>query len=167
MKRLRGNDSGSSILEVLIGSAIAMIGLAILASLLAVSQKQQKTLTEVTDALGEARVAMTRVTDEVRGAKWIEASGATAVAWMDADRDGIRIAAEDVTFRIETVSGVTRLVRVQNGATTLLATGLQSGSLTVSTGKNAAELTLTLSLPGRDGKTGTTISSKVSTRANG
>lgn len=166
MKKLRG-DSGATIMEAMIGIAVAMIGFALLASLLAVSQKQQRALTQISDGLGEVRIAMTRVADEVRGAKWIEASGATAVAWMDANRDGIRTSAEDATFRIEVVGGVTRLVRLQNGSSTLLATGLQSGSLSVATTKNAAELTLTLTVPGADGKTGTTISSKVSTRANG
>lgn len=160
-------DRGATLVEFLIGSAIAMIAFLVLATLLAATQRQQRSQTLISDAIGTARNAMTQVADEVRGAKWIDASGSDAVAWLDTNKDGVRDPNEEATFRVRTLGGITELVRIRNGTTTLLATGLQSGTLTVTTGKNAAELTIALTLPGVDGKAATSISSKVSTRANG
>lgn len=165
--RLHRDDAGLTLIEVMVGAVVALIGFGLVATVLVTAQRQERITTNVSRGIDEIRHAMGRATDDIREAKTLTASGTDAIAWVDANFDGVAQDTENHTFAVRTVSGVQQLVRINNGVEERLATGFSSGVVAVSTTPSGAKLTLTVTMPGDENRAGVTLSTEVATRGNG
>lgn len=165
--RARGRDAGVTVMELVVGMAVAMIAFAMLASVLITAQRQEKLTTETARSFDEVRLALARVTNEIREARGLTQSGADAQAWFDLDHDAVQDAGEVHVLGFRTVGGVTRLVREINGTSETLVDAIASGTLTVTLEKTGLQLAISVTMPDNDaGGGGATLTSKVVTRGN-
>lgn len=130
-RRLVADERGITLVEMMVAMAIsAVVSLLLLAALSMVFRVDRFTRQD-SQALGELRIATERFQKEMRQARKVYAdSTATSVHfWVDYNRDNQQNQSEKLTWRQETISGETRLVRTNEaGSSFIEAVDLVPGS---------------------------------------
>lgn len=164
----RPRDAGVTLIELVAGMAVAMIGLALMATVLTTAQRQERLTTENARAVDEARLAMSFMAGEIREARGLYDQGADAAAWFDTDRDGVQDTGEVHVYGIRADGDLFKLVREIDATSQTLLEGITGGTLTVSIQKTGMQLAMSVTLPDdAAGRGGITLTSKVVNRGNG
>ena len=164
----RAGDAGVTIIELVAGMAVAMIGFALIATVLFTAQRQERLTTANGQAVDEARLAISSVANEVREARALYAQGSDAALWFDDDHDGLQDAGEVHVYGIRTDGGTFKLVKEIDASSQTLLTGLTGGSLAVTVQRTGMQLAIAVTLPADAAdRGGVTLTSKVVNRGNG
>jgi Tfp pilus assembly protein PilW len=161
-------DSGFTLIELVAGMAVAMIGFALLASVLITAQRQEKFTSNTARTVDEARLALTTIANQVRSARGMTQQGSDAAVWFDRDRDGLQDSGEVSVYGLRPDGATQKLIRQVDADQTILLRGISSGSFTVSIQRTGLQLDMSITLPESEaGRGGITLASKVVNRGNG
>lgn len=165
-RRSRGRDAGSSLIEISVAMAIGMIALSVGGTLLVTASEQEQAVSGTAATVDTARTALDDLVNELREARSLRVEAGDARAWFDRDRDGLEDVGEVVRFGYRSDGDDQQLVRVVDGVTMPIARGVTGGSFAVAVVENGTRLTASISVPGVHGRTGTTLTSEVTSRGN-
>lgn len=167
-RRRLHHAAGVTIIELVAGMAIAMVGFALVSTVLVTAQRQERLTTDTARTVDEARLALSLLANEVREARSLTQNGADAVAWFDLDRDGLQDDGEAHVYGFRPDGATSMLVREIDGDRQVLLGGLSAGSLMASIQRTGFQLSMSVTLPaGDDGRGGITLTSKAVNRGNG
>lgn len=147
MSRLRpSRDAGMSLVELLVGSMVAIIVVAIVTAYVTGTARIDRTQEADLDAVDEMMQARTRLVRELRFARSVSSPATNEITvWLDNDGSGGTgpdAAGEDVTWRLDAGA----LVRFEDGnsaASRVWASGLDTSASTLSLAGGTVSLVLT------------------------
>lgn len=126
IRRLRANEGGFSLVELLVVVLVGGVLLSAIAGVVVAMLRTQRFVTTTRENLDEARVAVERIRQDLRGARRIQTTGPSGSAssatqlvfWVDENQDQVTQAAEQIVYQLRTVDGRGRLERFTGAATT-------------------------------------------------
>ena len=129
MRALR-NEQGVNVIELVFMAAILLLVLSTVLSALEQITKHEKSAREQDQAVGEARSALDQLSREIRQADGLQAgtNGVEAVAWYDANGDGVEALDEHVSYDLQSNGTGQRLVRTSQAGTHVLVAKLKPSS---------------------------------------
>lgn len=165
-RRRLTDDRGSSVIEIAVALAVSMIVLVIGGNVLVAAQRQERAVNGTSGTVDAARIALDDLANELREAHSLQVQDGDARAWFDHDRDGSADLGEVALFAFEPDGDLQQLVRVVDDVTSPIARTITGGSFATAVLTNGTRLTITITVPGVDGRAGTELTSEVTTRAN-
>lgn len=112
----RADESGITIVELLIGTLLSAVVLGMVTGLLSVVQRTEQHTDEDSRALATLRLTTERLGKELRQARRIfsDSTGTSIHFWVDLDHDDAIDCGEDIMWELRTENGTTHLSRSQS-----------------------------------------------------
>ena len=113
IRRMRGNESGMSVAELLVGMGLAMIVTSLMVAGVIVVNRTQRYSSEDSDTLAALRIAESRFSRDLRvGRRVFSISDAKRIRfWVDYNRDFLQDTGERVSWELQQVGDKAQLVR--------------------------------------------------------